>query len=133
MKKTLHFKNKKNYEKWLAYNWIHNVEKMGVKPHSQIIISGRKHKVKHKKGQGLAGAFLIGMITLFVVALIYGILSSPFTSVYNSIYNLTNDSGVHDTMGKVRTTWIYFPLILIVGVIIYMLAQGMKREPYYYG
>ena len=47
--KTLHFKSKKAYRKWLAYNWIHNKRKMGKPPHKKIIIAGKPHKVKHPK------------------------------------------------------------------------------------
>jgi len=48
-KKTLNFKSKKAYKKWLAYNWIHNKRKMGRKPHKRIRIRGRSHRVKHRK------------------------------------------------------------------------------------
>ena len=49
MSKTLNFKSKQAYKKWLAYNYIHNRKKMGRKPHKRIKIRGRKHKVKHRR------------------------------------------------------------------------------------
>jgi len=49
MAKTLHFKSKKDYQKWLAYNWIHNKKQMGVAPHKTIKIRGKTHRVKHKR------------------------------------------------------------------------------------
>jgi hypothetical protein len=46
---TLHFKNKRSYQKWLAYNWIHNRSKMGKPPHKRVIIAGKPHRVKHPR------------------------------------------------------------------------------------
>jgi len=45
--KTLNFKSKKAYQKWLSYNWIHNRKKMGRPPHKKVKIRGKPHKVKH--------------------------------------------------------------------------------------
>ena len=47
MPKTLRFKSKKGYKKWLAYNFIHNKSMMGKPPHKKIKIAGKPHKVKH--------------------------------------------------------------------------------------
>jgi len=47
--KTLHFKSKEAYRKWLAYNWIHNKRKMGKPPHKKVVIAGKPHKVEHSK------------------------------------------------------------------------------------
>jgi len=47
--KTLNFKSKEAYRKWLAYNWIHNPKEMGKPPHKRIKIRGKPHKVKHKR------------------------------------------------------------------------------------
>jgi len=46
--KTLHFKSKKDYQKWLAYNYVHNKKQMGKPPHETVYIRGKKHKVEHK-------------------------------------------------------------------------------------
>lgn len=59
MVKTLHFKSKEDYRKWLSYGHMHT--KTGLKTgtkgrknlfestpgHSNILIAGKKHKVKH--------------------------------------------------------------------------------------
>ncbi len=49
MSRVLHFRSKKAYRKWLAFNWIHNRKKMGKKPHRTVYIRGHIHKVKHHK------------------------------------------------------------------------------------
>ena len=45
--KALHFKNKRKYQKWLAYDQMH------VKKHSkhppQVYIHGKKHHVNHSR------------------------------------------------------------------------------------
>lgn len=47
MAKTLHFKNKKSYRKWLAYGHMHH--EFDVPGNKRIYIHGKLHKVKHKK------------------------------------------------------------------------------------
>ena len=47
MVKSLHFKSKEAYRKWLAFNWMHVKGAMGRPPHKRIVIRGRRHKVKH--------------------------------------------------------------------------------------
>lgn len=44
----LHFGSKSGYQKWLAYNWIHNKQEMGKPPHEIVYVHGKEHKVKHK-------------------------------------------------------------------------------------
>lgn len=47
-KKTLHFKNQEAYNKWLAFGHIHGQFKQ-TPGHQNIVISGKPHKVKHKR------------------------------------------------------------------------------------
>lgn len=44
-----HFKNKKDYQKWLAAGHIHKYFEK-TPGNQKIIIAGKPHKVKHKKG-----------------------------------------------------------------------------------
>lgn len=46
--KTLHFKTKKGYQKWLAHGHIHGDFKR-VEGNMKIVIAGHPHKVKHKR------------------------------------------------------------------------------------
>jgi hypothetical protein len=46
MVKTLHFKSKSGYQKWLAYGHMHGAFKK-VPGHQKIVIHGKSHKVKH--------------------------------------------------------------------------------------
>lgn len=46
-RKALHFKNKKEYEKWLAYDHMH-VKHHRKKP-PEVYIHGKKHHVNHGK------------------------------------------------------------------------------------
>lgn len=46
MPKTLHFKSKEAYRKYLAFGNIHKVFKHKA-PYSKIVIRGKAHKVKH--------------------------------------------------------------------------------------
>jgi hypothetical protein len=48
MTKALRFKNKKAYERWLAYGHIHEVFEH-TPGNQKITIGGLPHKVKHKR------------------------------------------------------------------------------------
>ena len=43
--KSLHFKNKEEYDKWVAYGHLH-VKSFGRKPRPRVYIHGRLHKVR---------------------------------------------------------------------------------------
>ena len=47
-KKTMHFKSKAAYKRWLAYGHIHGVFEK-AKGSQKVIIKGKTHKVKHKR------------------------------------------------------------------------------------
>jgi len=42
----MHFANKENYRKWLAYKNIHG---LNAGTNEKIFIHGKKHKVKHSR------------------------------------------------------------------------------------
>ena len=44
--KTLHFKSKESYMKWVAHGQIHHLFKHKA-PYEKIFIHGKLHKVKH--------------------------------------------------------------------------------------
>ncbi len=48
MGKTLHFKNKAGYNRYLAYGHIHKVFE-NTPGNQRIKIGGKTHKVKHKR------------------------------------------------------------------------------------
>lgn len=47
-RRSLHFKSKNAYRKWLAYNYIHHRRQMRRPPHKIIYIRGKRHRVKHR-------------------------------------------------------------------------------------
>lgn len=54
--KTLHFKSKRDYERWLKYIWSNprmRKKYAGKEPHKNIVIRGKRHKVKHPKRRHL--------------------------------------------------------------------------------
>lgn len=46
----MNFKNKKNYDKWLAYGHIHK-DFENTPGNQKITIAGKVHKVKHKRNK----------------------------------------------------------------------------------
>jgi len=45
MAKTIHFKKKSGYKKWLAYGHMHKV----FKGKKRVTIGGKSHKVQHAR------------------------------------------------------------------------------------
>jgi len=45
--KTVHFKSKAGYKRWVAYGHIHNKFKGGAG--ERVVIAGRPHRVRHSK------------------------------------------------------------------------------------
>ena len=47
-KRTLHFRTRAEYRKWLAFGQMHGLFRKAP-GHMKIVIGGRPHKVKHKR------------------------------------------------------------------------------------
>jgi|GEM_PF-4403621 len=50
--KTLHFKSKKSYERWVKYIWSNpklRKKYAGKAPHAKVYIRGKPYKPSHKK------------------------------------------------------------------------------------
>jgi len=87
-----------------------------------------------KKAEGYAGSIITGFLVLFFVIVLWNV----FTPVINNVLDTINSTGsisgtfVEGTFNLLRTAWQYFPLILTIGVIIFIIVRGIIREPYAY-
>lgn len=87
----------------------------------------------NKKGVGVLGALIMGVMSLFVVGIVFALLNYPFLTMYDVAENISNESFAGDTtisttMSYIKNTWVYIPLLLIVVIIIFIVAQAIKPE-----
>jgi len=78
---------------------------------------------------GAAGAWIIGIVGLFIVIVTFAAMSEPFAQIYSSFYNLTNDTDAHETMQVTKAIWNKLPIVLSVGVLLYIIVYSVKKEP----
>lgn len=96
---------------------------------------GRKFG-RNKRGVGVLGALIIGIFSLFVVAIIFSMLNTPFLTMMSTAENITNSSfsgdiTITETLSKIKNTWTYLPLLVILVIIIFVIAQAVKPETHY--
>lgn len=77
---------------------------------------------------GAAGAWIIGLVSLFSITIIFAAMAEPFNQIYNTFYNLTESSDMLATMSITRVAFTKFPIILTLGVVLYIIVYSMKRE-----
>lgn len=86
----------------------------------------------NRKGEGWAGAILIAFLTLFFLILLWNAFTPAVNTVFNSVEPMINDSDGQQVMSYLHISWKYFPILLIIGIIIYVIVRGVTREPYQY-
>ena len=83
-----------------------------------------------KSGQGVINAWVVGLIGLFVVGLVWLVFSRPFNIVYSTMSALTTDQQALSTLSIVKTAFYAVPILLIIGLAIWILVAGTRKEPY---
>ncbi len=77
---------------------------------------------------GAAGAWIIGLVSLFAITIIFAAVAEPFNMIYNTLFNMTESSDMHTTMSITRLSFTKFPIILTLGVVLYIIVYSSKRE-----
>ena len=86
-----------------------------------------------KKGEGYAGAMISAFIILFTLIILWNVFTPAVNSVLNSVEPLMdNDSDSLNIFDKLRSSWQYYPIILVIALIVFMVVRGITREPYQY-
>lgn len=83
--------------------------------------------MKNKKGNAFAWISAIG--TLFLVAIVYVIMTKPFEHIY-SITSAANFTGYETTRQLLQTTWQWWPVIILFSVILFLFVQTLRRDTY---
>jgi len=85
-----------------------------------------RHIKKNKRAN--AFAWLMVIVASFMVIVIYIAMSEPFAMIYDKLVPGMNASYV-PTAQRYRQVWYMFPLIMLVGLILWGYLQSMRREP----
>jgi hypothetical protein len=83
----------------------------------------------NKKGS----AFVWVMITfmIFGIAMIYMIMTQPIIKIQEATWDqVSDDPDYAQTYNTVVLVWKYWPLVMIVGLIIIGILLSLKQEPY---
>lgn len=81
----------------------------------------------NNKGNAFAWISAIG--TLFVVAIVYIIMTKPFEYIYE-VTAAANFTGYTETRQLLQTTWQWWPAIVVFGVILWVFIQTLRRDTY---
>lgn len=82
----------------------------------------------NKKGNAFAWITALG--TLFVVAIVFLLLTNPI----NLIFSATNYTGwnanYQNTRDLLQTVWTWWPAFVLLGVALFVLVQTLRRDTY---
>ena len=84
--------------------------------------------------KGVAVVWIYILISLFVIAFVYIIFSVILYSDTYGVATLVNVSTVNNTQAQstistINTVWRWWPLPLMVGLILWGIVSSQKREP----
>jgi len=90
--------------------------------------------------KGVAYVWITILVVLFMVAIAYVVFSQvyvgnvwPQAEEYFESLNLTDEQSqkVQDTMTTIKNVWIYWPLMLIFGLLLWGIVSAQRKEPVY--
>lgn len=87
-----------------------------------------KKLIGNKKGSVFA--WVMVTVAVFCVAIIYMVMTQPIIQIQQATNATLNDSNYASTYNTIILVWKYWPLILLLGLIIVGIIISIKREPY---
>jgi len=91
-----------------------------------------KEKLKvGKKRKGAMFVFLAALVILFVTTLLWIIFSQAYVPHLfpQAETHLEGHNASMETFGLIKTAWNFWPLVMIVGMVIWVIVAAQKREP----
>jgi len=82
----------------------------------------------NKKGQNAALVWIMAIVSIFIVGITWISMAEPFEQVDSKIGSQINDS-FQPTRQKIVSVFKTWPLWVILGIILWALAQMLRREP----
>jgi len=87
-----------------------------------------KHLSKCKRGSVFAWVTIT--VAVFIVGLLYMILTQPVIEIQKATNSTLNDEDYASTYNSVIMVWKYWPLIMLLGLIIVGIIISIRKEPY---
>lgn len=86
-------------------------------------------KQRNKKGQGNLVVWIFALIFLFMISLVYIIMTQPFIKIRDMFEPNFTGTEFEATFDKINTFWIVWPILVIVGVFIWAILSTMQQRP----
>lgn len=83
---------------------------------------------KNKKAS--VWAWFMITIAVFVIAILYMILTKPIIAIQSATSDVLNDTDYASSYNRVITVWKYWPIVMLLGLIILGIITSLKKEPY---
>lgn len=83
------------------------------------------------KGESAAFAWVVVLLMCFLVTFVWIILSMVYEPVLFPMADnmLSGYTGALTVLDQLKFSWRYWPVALIVGMLIYGIVSSMKRDP----
>ena len=88
----------------------------------------KRSLVKCKRGSVFAWVTIT--VAVFIVGILYMILTQPVIEIQKATNSTLNDADYASTYNSVIMVWKYWPLIMLLGLIIVGIIISIRKEPY---
>jgi len=92
---------------------------------------GMRTMMRGKKGA--AAAILIGLAMIFFVGMVYVVMTEPFDAVMSKFNESMAGTPYQGTYTKLQTNWTLWPIIVTITIILWVVLNGLKRQPDEFG
>lgn len=82
-----------------------------------------------RKGQSGLGVWLFALLFLFMVSLVYIIMTKPFLMVRDKFEANFTGTEFEPTFDKINTYWRVWPIIVITSIFIWAVVQSNRQSP----
>lgn len=82
-----------------------------------------------KGKKGVAFIWLTALLLIFTVALIYISMTRPFEIVKETVEDIVTDPDYENTFEILHTFWKLWPILVVIGVLIWAYLESMRRDP----
>ena len=82
------------------------------------------------QGAGAVGSWVYAFATLFMIIVVYVLVSPAYNMIESTMINMTNDSDALVTYGILHMAWNAWPIVLVLGVVIFVIINSARKEPY---
>jgi heme/copper-type cytochrome/quinol oxidase subunit 2 len=84
--------------------------------------------MNNKKGSIFA--WFMVTVAVFTIAIFYMILTQPIIAIQAATNETLNDPNYASSYNKAIVVWKYWPIVMLLGLIIVGIIYSLKREPY---